>query len=365
MNTQYEILTESGFKDFVTISTKIVDKFYEVSFDDGTFIRCTTNHKFKNCDGEFVFASDLHVGDILSPTDKRISIIDLINDELEVFDVVEVDGHEYITDGVTSHNCDFLSSDGGLMDSYAMDTIKKEVELKVPAFEIVDGTETHTFFKLLDPLSTYIIGVDPATGSGLDSSVIQLFEFPSLEQVYEYRSNTMDAVYVYSVLKKLIAFINNIGSIVYFSVENNGVGQSIIALYMADENPPEGTFVSEDGTGKLGINTTSRSKIRTCLKMKSMVESREFKLSTNGIVNELKAYVRKAGSYVAQHGSTDDGISAMLVVIRILEEMANYDASAYTLMYKFDVPDHWKDDVHQKVEWNYTVPVFETPATDK
>lgn len=257
------------------------------------------------------------------------------------------------------YECDFLSSDGGLMDSYIMGAISSEVEMLTPTFVIEDAGERFEFFAPINPLSTYIIGVDPATGSGLDFSSIQLFEFPSMLQVMEWRSNLMAPIYLYSTLKKLIAFIESTGALVYFSAENNGVGQSIIALYMADEKPPQATFVSEDGKSKLGIVTTPKSKIRCCVKMKTMVEKRGMRLTSKPLVTELKNYVRKNGSYAAQIGATDDSIAALLVVIRIVEEIANYDQEAYHMMYQFETPETWTstEGVLDYAETGYSIPV--------
>lgn len=254
------------------------------------------------------------------------------------------------------YECDFLSSDGGLMDSYIMGSIQNEVAARTPEFTIRDGDQEHNFYSKINPLQTYIVGVDPATGSGLDHSVIEVFEFPSMLQVMEYRSNVMEPAHVYVLLKKIINFIAGTGAQVYFSAENNGVGQSIIALYMSDETPPIATFVSEDGKNKLGIVTSAKSKIRACLAMKNMVEKRAMVITSELLVKELKNYVRKAGSYSAQIGATDDCIAAVLIVIRIIEEIATFDEKAYHMVYQFEQPDAWKDDIHPVPEPGYTIP---------
>lgn len=253
--------------------------------------------------------------------------------------------------------CSFLSTDGGLMDSYVMGSIQNEVEARVPAFTIRDNNEDHHFYTKLNPLNSYVVGIDPATGSGLDHSVIQVFEFPSMLQVMEYRSNVMEPSHVYVILKKILNFISNTGAQVYFSAENNGVGQSIIALYMSDESPPAATFISEDGKSKLGFVTTAKSKIRTCLAMKNMIERREMTVTSSTLVKELKSYVRKSGSYEAQIGATDDCIAAVLVVLRVIEELANFDERAYQMVYQFEQPDAWRDDIHPAPEEGYSIPV--------
>ena len=47
------------------------------------------------------------------------------------------------------------------------------------------------------------------------------------------------------------------------------------------------------------------------------------------LLTELKAFTRKAGSYAAQSGSTDDCVSATLIVMRILEEISAYEQQAF------------------------------------
>lgn len=257
------------------------------------------------------------------------------------------------------YECDFLSSDGSLMDGYVLGTIEKEIEQLKPAFSIDDAGEKLDFYAKINPLSSYIVSVDPATGSGLDYSVIHVYEFPSMFQVAEYRSNLFNSNYVYSKLKKIINFIASTGANVYWSAENNGVGQSIMALHMADQNPPLGVFISEHGKKVPGIVTSARSKIRTCEKMKNMVESRAITLTSATLVKELKGFVRKNGSYAAQTNSTDDCISALLIAIRIIEEMAKFDEDAYSLTYKFQTPEDWQvtNDKVVEIDRGYEIPV--------
>ncbi len=51
------------------------------------------------------------------------------------------------------------------------------------------------------------------------------------------------------------------------------------------------------------------------------------------MLSELKSYVRSKGAYQAQRGSTDDCISASLIITRIVEEIATYEQSAFDKLY--------------------------------
>ena len=132
---------------------------------------------------------------------------------------------------------------------------------------------------------------------------------------------------------------------VYFSVENNGVGEGIIALYQADDNPTiSAEFVSENGKNRLGMTTTGKSKLRACVNLKELIENNSFDIRSNVVLAELKAFTRRSGTYSAQLGSTDDTISALLIITRLLEEISTYEQAAYDKLYAgANKEDEWDD----------------------
>ena len=216
----------------------------------------------------------------------------------------------------------------------------------VPSYPFQLGL--HKLWKSIDKNKTYIVGVDPATGSGEDYTVIQVFEFPSLFQVMEIRSNTMSSPVAYTQLKNVLNFLENYTKDVYFSIENNGVGNGMISLYEADENPPRySTMINEKGAKTLGLKTTSHSKTLAALKFKELFERRNMVLNSKMLMHEMKNYVRKDGSYAANTGVNDDCISACLIVIRILEEMAQYDDQAYVRLYNVEAQ------IQMEGRWGY------------
>jgi len=238
------------------------------------------------------------------------------------------------------YECEFLSSDALLINSLFLTQITPIIEKVKPAFDI----RGVTFYKEIKSTETYLIGVDPATGSGEDFSVIEVFEFPSMDQVAEYRSNSMSSPQMYQMMKNIVKYIEQKQCTIYFSVENNGVGEGMIALHEADENPPMmSEFVSEEGAKRRGMTTTKKTKMRACLNMKEMLEKGNLNIKSKILLQELKTYTRKAGSYSAQRGSTDDCISAVLVIIRILEVIATYEQAAHDKLYSID-NDDWETD---------------------
>lgn len=247
------------------------------------------------------------------------------------------------------YECEFLSSDALLISSLVLTQLTPIIQKIKPEFEIREVK----FYKQIIPNATYLVGVDPSTGTGEDFSVIEVFEFPSMEQVAEYRSNSMSSPQMYQVLKNILRYLEKRDCIIYFSVENNGVGEGIISLYEADDTPPlQSEFISEEGAKRRGMTTTQKSKMRACLNLKEMIEKNNLIIKSKLLLQELKTYTRKSGSYSAQRGSTDDCVSAVLVVIRLLEEIATYEQEAHDKLYSIDEDDWFKDDGNDNYDEN-------------
>jgi len=237
------------------------------------------------------------------------------------------------------YECEFLSTEALLIDSLVLLNLTKVIANISPEFNMREVV----FWRKPQRDKTYLVGMDPATGSGTDFTVIEVFEFPSMIQVAEFRSNTMSSPEAYVILKNVLRYLESTGSSVYFSVENNGVGEGVIALYQADERPPAyAEFVSEEGKKRIGMTTTKKSKMRACLNFKEMIEKNTIKIVSHTLVQELKEYTRKAGSYAARTGSTDDCISACLIIMRLLFEIGSFEQAAFDKLHFFE-DNSWSD----------------------
>ena len=111
LNSEYEVLTKNGFKDFVGIKKTAHSNNIKIYTEDSNII-VTTKHRFycgKNKLGKiFRTAEKIKVG---NKVDNKI--VTKIENNVECsnnfYDLMEVqDGHEYITSGITSHNCAFI-----------------------------------------------------------------------------------------------------------------------------------------------------------------------------------------------------------------------------------------------------------------
>lgn len=232
--------------------------------------------------------------------------------------------------------CQFVSSDPLLIDSLFITEYKRDKIRKEPYVADARGV---TFFESFQRHQTYIIGVDPATGSGNDFSVIEVYSFPQLKQVAEFRSNTTASPLLYATLKYLLLVMEKIGiTNVYMSVENNGVGEGVLTAYSMDENLPGiGMMLSDAGSKRLGGMTTSgRSKNKSCINLKQLFEGGKLHINSLTLVNELLSFIKTSGSYNARKGATDDCISATLIVVQILELLIKFEDAAFDLLYGGD-----------------------------
>lgn len=256
------------------------------------------------------------------------------------------------------YECEFISNDPLLIDTVVLATLTKALEKVKPIGKV---NET-IFYKQPSETATYLVGMDCATGSGKDFTTIEVFEFPSLEQVAEFRSNTTSSVQAYQQLKRMLRLFERVGAPTYFSVENNGVGEAIIALYEADEDPPTSAeFVSEAGKKRVGMTTTNKSKMKACLSFKEMVERNTIGIRSKVLLHEMKEFIRRRGSYEAKSSGTDDLIMATLIVIRLLDEIASYDQEAYDKLYShayLSTDEDTDEGFSDEGDWNFSPVVF-------
>lgn len=239
--------------------------------------------------------------------------------------------------------CEFISSDALLINSLKLVQLSATAHL----FEDMGFKFWKPFEEYGGQGKTYLVGLDPATGTGKDYSVIQVFEFPSLEQVAEWRSNEINIPLLYAKTKWILNLLSSpVGrgrAEVIWSFERNGIGEAISVLYANDENPPEYAELYNDepqGT-KLGVFTSGKKKIIACLQLKSLIEkvTGGLNIKSSILLEELKNFIAKGGTYEAKSGATDDAVMATIIVVRLLKRLAEYNEEAFQQVNEYIAPD--------------------------
>lgn len=174
----------------------------------------------------------------------------------------------------------------------------------------------------------YAIGLDPALGTGGDSAAIQVYDATTTTQIAEWKHNKTDIpkqIKLLAEITKYIAECTNEPNNIYYSVENNSIGEAaLLSLAEYGESNIQGIFVSEPGKKRKGFNTSQKPKLAACAKFKTLVESKKMTINSRALISELKGFVASAGSYAAKVGETDDLVMASMLVVRMMLQIADY-----------------------------------------
>jgi hypothetical protein len=235
------------------------------------------------------------------------------------------------------HDCEFLVFDETLINSICLAGLEGE--------EPIMKMGQARWYKKVNPMSTYLLALDPSLGTGGDPAAIQILEIPSFEQVGEWQHNLTTIQGQVRILRDLCNYINDecaakgVQASIYYSVENNNIGEAaLVAIDEIGEESIPGLFLSEPikkghvRRFRKGFNTTNSSKINACAKLKHLVESKRFRIKSKPLISELKGYIAKGVSFEAKVGLHDDLVSATLLVIRMALMLQEWDPAIYDKM---------------------------------
>ena len=229
------------------------------------------------------------------------------------------------------HECQFIAYDETLVNSLKLSGIKG-VEPKLRTGQI-------RWFEDINKDSTYVVGLDPSMGTGGDNAAIQVWALPELTQVAEWQNNRTDVRgqvqtmhTVLTIIKDEMAELGNTQPDLYWSVENNSLGEAaLIVIEEMEEDRFPGTFLHEpkkkgrQRASRKGFTTTYKTKITACMKMKSWIESDKMIPMSKNLIRELKTFIAKGKSYEAKSGETDDLVSATLLCVREIQFISRFE----------------------------------------
>lgn len=225
------------------------------------------------------------------------------------------------------HKCEFITFEETLINPIKLSQLDS-----IPP---ISKTGQVRWFKKIDPQCSYIVGLDPAMGTGGDNAAIQVIELPSLIQVAEWCNNKAPVEEQVRTLKKVLEEIHNQGKPeIYWSVENNTLGEAALVVIRdtGEENfagtmlhDPKNKLTGSGRAKRAGFNTTNKSKLECCAKVKHLVESNKLKINSKGLLSEFKVFVSRGNTFEARVGQTDDLIMALILAIRMVEYVASWD----------------------------------------
>jgi hypothetical protein len=230
------------------------------------------------------------------------------------------------------YGCEFLIYDETLINSIKL----SEMAGSDPIFKMGQTR----WYKKIDPDSIYLVSLDPSLGTGGDYAAIEVFELPSFKQVAEWHHNTTPIEGQIKILKEILAYLksqmqeNSNG--LYWSIENNTVGESgLVVIKNVGEEHFSGLMISEPQRKghvrkfRKGFNTTHGSKIAACARLKHLVETGKMEIYSRSLITELKAFIATGFSFKAKNGDHDDLVSAVLLLVRMSQLIADWDPRVF------------------------------------
>lgn len=254
------------------------------------------------------------------------------------------------------YGCEFLIYDETLISSMKLASMEGQTPL-------INMGQTR-WYKKPNPKYNYVVALDPAMGTGGNYAAIQIIEVPTYEQVGEWQHNTTAIPGQIRVLKDICQYISDEcrsgGSNIYWSVENNGLGEAALLVIndFGEENIP-GLFLSEPirkghvRKFRKGFNTTHSSKVTTCARLKTMIENDQLKVKSKPLISELKSFIATGSSYQAKSDAPDDLISALLLTLRMLYVMKDWDQSVYSTFVQIEHEESYEPPMPIFVSTNY------------
>ena len=132
----------------------------------------------------------------------------------------------------------------------------------------------------------------------------------------------------------------------------------IVIRDLGEENIP-GMLVSEPirkghiRKFRKGFNTTHSSKISACSKLKTMIENDKMEVNSGPLISELKGFVATGTTYRAKPGETDDLVSSILLVIRIMGVLQDWDPRIYNTFKSIEDTEDYEPPMPIFISTNY------------
>ncbi len=311
----YEVLTPTGFKPFKGIRKKTINsEIFTITFENGLRLHCTPEHRILLADNSYQTANNLGVGQNVI-TSTGIQTIQNITMDFQtgtgVYDLLDVETHCYYTNGVISHNCEFMGASNTLIASKTLNTLVWNTPL------MEQETYQGVFRKYVDPIENhvYVCVVDVSEGVGMDYSVVNIIDITDNKyiQVALYKSNKIPAI----LLSECISFMAQTYNMAIVLIENNGIGVLVLNelkynleyenLILTTKND-----ISDYGE-TLGVRTDKKVKAAGCTQLKLLMESNILEIHDQDTIQELFSFSRYKTSYAAEVGAHDDIVMTLVL----------------------------------------------------
>lgn len=305
------ILTPNGYEPFWALS-KARGPGVKLTFEDGTEESFSIDHTFVK-GGVRIPVTLLDVGDTIFG--RKIVKVEDVEDVF--IGPYGIPSKKYFTidqDGKPReihHNCELLGSSTTLIplsvlaNQVAEDPVRYEYSYSLAIWEEPDLS------------FTYVMGVDPATGSGRDFSAIQVIKIVNKNQFEQVASYSADRVSPHE-FSKIVWEVSKMYGEARIIIENNGSGALIAEEVWYDFGCTN--IINTDPRG-IGTKATHKSKMEACMMLQREFERGSLKVRDESTLKELRSFEEVApNKFSAPSGQHDDLVSALYWAIYCLHQ---------------------------------------------
>jgi len=324
--SNYKILNSTGWKSFSGIRKLLKNEHISIDGIDGYNLKCSLDHKILT-DRGWIFARDIDLSDSIQTIDglKRIISKNISQEDIEVYDLIDVENHSYLTNNIVSHNCSFIGSANTLIDANKLNQLSygkprhRNGEGLLVYEDPIKGTDEKE-----NPDHQYFITVDVARGQGKDNSAFVVVDITTMPYrvVARFKSNVVSPLLLPSYIRAVGKKYNN----AYVLVEVNDIGSQVADILHNDleyENLIKSNFkgtkgqtITEMGGGNrllLGVRTTNPVKKLGCAILKNLIEQDKIVVEDSDTIDELTTFIADGVSFRADDGHTDDLVMCLVL----------------------------------------------------
>jgi len=324
-----EVLTDTGWSKFDGLIDKGQKQIALLQLES-TQIKATLDHGVFTDQLEKKSVGQLKPGNKIYTKKGLQSVVSikLLNVEL-VYDLLNVaNNRRFYANDILCSNCEFIIDEETLISPTKL--------LDLEPKEHVYKTGQVRWFSYPKPDQIYTVSLDPSLGTGGDPAAIQIFEANSTTQIGEWTHNRTPIPQQIKILQEIVNHLYETvrdENKIYYSIENNTIGEAaLISLEEMGEENVKGYFLSDNTVitnsrrFRKGYNTTNKTKLVACSKMKNLIESGRMTVCSRGLISELKTFVAHGASYAAKPGESDDLIMATILAVRMFQTLQTFYA---------------------------------------
>ena len=201
--------------------------------------------------------------------------------------------------------CNFLGSSLLLVDSSRLEKIKSAEPVTTWYGGLMD------IFEMPIKGERYVVGVDSASGTGKDFSVIQVLRYTSDREVYQVASYRNDNIIPDDFAKIVISVSNFYNFCPIMAESNNGCGDRLCTTIFYEYDCDRLCNCDRKG---LGVLATRKSKFDACMNLKRYFDNGWVNIRDQRTIYELSRFEENEGSmqtFSAASNEHDDSVTAL------------------------------------------------------